>query len=60
MKVLSARYRWDLDGVDILGTVSVNAGASLIQFPISGKNLKYLHGTTPTAVYVLSFIEGHR
>ncbi|KAF8633870.1 hypothetical protein AX15_001202 [Amanita polypyramis BW_CC] len=49
---LSAHYRWDLDGVAILGKVSVTTGKSLLQFPIDGSNYRYLHRTTSTAILI--------
>lgn len=48
--VLSAEFRWDEDGVDILGSVPINFGRSFVQFPLHGANLGYLRRTTSTAV----------
>jgi Sulfate permease family len=50
--VLSAKLRWDEEGVDILGSVPINTGSSFFQFPISSRNLKHIRRTTSTAVYV--------
>lgn len=50
--VLSANYRWDKDGVDILGAVRVKTSGSFFQFPVNGSNFKYIHGTTPTAIII--------
>ncbi|KIL62009.1 hypothetical protein M378DRAFT_81836, partial [Amanita muscaria Koide BX008] len=49
---LSAHYRWDQHGVDILGFVSIKTGRSFFQFPINGSNYMYLHGTTSTAILI--------
>ena len=48
--VLSSEFRWDKDGVDILGAVSISTGNSFIEFPLKKSNLKLLHRTTSTAV----------
>ncbi|KAF8630886.1 hypothetical protein AX17_005244 [Amanita inopinata Kibby_2008] len=49
---LSAHYRWDEDGVDILGSVRVSTGKSFFQFPVNTSNYAYLHRTTSTAVLI--------
>ncbi|KAG5717290.1 putative sulfate transporter, partial [Termitomyces sp. T112] len=49
---LSAEFRWDNDGVDILGSVSINAGHSFLQIPLQSSTLKYLRRTTSTAVMI--------
>ncbi|KAL0955586.1 hypothetical protein HGRIS_001822 [Hohenbuehelia grisea] len=43
---------WDEDGIDILGEVPINTGASFIQQPFRSANLKYLRRTTSTAVLI--------
>lgn len=48
--VLSSEFRWDKDGVDILGAVSISTGESFIEFPLKGSNIKLMHRTTSTAV----------
>lgn len=48
--ILSAVFRWDEDGVDILGEVSIKTGGSFIQLPFQSSNIKYLRRTTSTAV----------
>jgi MFS superfamily sulfate permease-like transporter len=50
--VLSREFRWDLDGVDILGSVPIKTSGSFFQFPIYKGNLVYLKGTTSTALSV--------
>ncbi|KAJ3980743.1 sulfate anion transporter [Lentinula detonsa] len=48
--ILSAEFRWDEKGVDILGSVKVITSGSFFQFPIRSSNMKYLRRTTSTAV----------
>ncbi|KAF8957348.1 sulfate anion transporter [Flammula alnicola] len=57
--LLSGEFRWDVDGVDILGDVDVHTGNSLIQFPLKRSNLKFLHRTTSTAclIAVVGFLD---
>lgn len=50
--ILSSQFRWDKDGVDILGAVSISTGESFIEFPLSGSNIKLMHRTTSTAVLI--------
>ena len=47
---MSDEWDWDKDGVEILGSVPINTGASLVQFPLRQLTLKYLRKTTSTAV----------
>ncbi|KAJ7578335.1 sulfate anion transporter [Mycena floridula] len=49
---ISGYFRWDKDGVDILGSVAVATGKSFIQFPLRASNLKFLRRTTSTAVLI--------
>ncbi|KAE9403295.1 hypothetical protein BT96DRAFT_493832 [Gymnopus androsaceus JB14] len=48
--ILSAEFRWDEKGVDILGSVKVVTSGSFLQFPIRPSNMIYLRRTTSTAV----------
>lgn len=48
--VLSSEFRWETDGVDILGAVDIHSGNSFIEFPLKPSNLKFLRRTTSTAV----------
>ncbi|KAF9523825.1 sulfate anion transporter [Crepidotus variabilis] len=49
---LSDEFRWDADGVAILGEVDVHTGESLIEFPLRHANLPFIHKTTSTAVVI--------
>jgi len=52
--VLCEQFRWDLDGIEILGIVEVSTGGrSFFQFPVRASNVQFLKRTTSTAVYVL-------
>ncbi|KAK0486360.1 sulfate anion transporter [Armillaria novae-zelandiae] len=50
--ILSAEFGWDKDGVDILGSVPINTGASFFRFPLRSSNVRYLRRTTSTAVMI--------
>ncbi|OCH93490.1 sulfate anion transporter [Obba rivulosa] len=50
--ILSDRFGWAEDGVDILGDVPINTGPSLLQFPIRQFTIHYLRRTTSTAVLI--------
>ncbi|KAI1788302.1 sulfate anion transporter [Ganoderma leucocontextum] len=50
--ILSDEWGWDKDGVEILGSVPINTGTSLIQFPLRHVTLKFLRKTTSTAVLI--------
>ncbi|GLB37828.1 putative STAS domain containing protein [Lyophyllum shimeji] len=50
--ILSAEFRWDKEGVDILGAVPITTGGSFVQFPVRSITLKYLRRTTSTAVMI--------
>ncbi|KAK0212335.1 sulfate anion transporter [Desarmillaria ectypa] len=50
--ILSAEFGWDEDGVDILGSVPINTGASFFKFPLQSSNVRYLRRTTSTAVMI--------
>jgi len=43
-------FRWDLDGVDILGAVSVTTGERILEWPLKKKDWGFLQSTTSTAV----------
>lgn len=49
--VLSDAFRWDEDGVDILGAVDVQNSSSFIEIPFRRSNFRFLRRTTSTAVY---------
>ena len=51
--VLSAEFEWEKLGIDILGAVEIQTGESLIEFPLKGRNIKFLRRTTSTAMSVL-------
>lgn len=57
--VLSTKFGWDEEGVDILGSVPINPGSSFVQFPVSSRNLKHIRRTTSTAVYVYTQYVAH-
>jgi len=44
-------WRWDLDGVPILGDVKLSDDATYFAFPASKANLKFFKRTTSTAMY---------
>jgi hypothetical protein len=44
--VLSRSFRWDQDGVDILGAVPIQTGGSLLRFPLSRFNAPFLRTST--------------
>ncbi|KII84221.1 hypothetical protein PLICRDRAFT_118491 [Plicaturopsis crispa FD-325 SS-3] len=48
--VLSKQFRWDNDGVEILGSVPIVLGSSIVRFPLRHFNLRYVRKTTPTAM----------
>ncbi|KAH7925315.1 hypothetical protein BV22DRAFT_1195297 [Leucogyrophana mollusca] len=50
--ILSGKYRWDTDGVDILGAVPISTGSHFFQFPLSGNTGAYIRGTTSTAILI--------
>lgn len=56
---LCGEFRWDKEGVAILGSVPVSTGSSFIQFPLRRSNTKYLRETTSTAALtaVLGFLD---
>jgi hypothetical protein len=48
--VLSDEFRWDDDGIAILGDVPIHTGGHFIKFPLHHNHLPYLRQTTSTAV----------
>ncbi len=48
--VLSEEFRWDDDGIDILGEVPIHTGGHFIKFPLHHHHLQYMKETTSTAV----------
>lgn len=48
--VMSDKFNWDQDGVEILGNVPINTGSTLVHFPLRKVTLRYLRRTTSTAV----------
>ncbi|KAF9484145.1 sulfate anion transporter [Pholiota conissans] len=57
--ILCGVFRWDSDGLDILGAVNIRTGSTFIQFPLQRSNLKFLHRTTSTAALmtVVGFLD---
>lgn len=51
--VLSAEFRWDEDGVDVLGSVPINTDGHFVNFPLRRTTLRFLRRTTSTAVQVI-------
>ncbi|KAF8150513.1 sulfate anion transporter [Mycena galopus ATCC 62051] len=50
--ILSEEFRWDQDGVEILGAVPMTSMKSFMQFPLQASNLKYLRRTTSTSMLI--------
>ncbi|KAI0002285.1 sulfate anion transporter [Russula compacta] len=50
--VLSDEFRWDHDGIEILGDVPIHTGGHFIKFPLHHHHLKYLRETTSIAVLI--------
>ncbi|GJE94663.1 sulfate anion transporter [Phanerochaete sordida] len=50
--MLSDKFGWDEDGIEILGDVPIHTGGSFIQFPVRHGTLRYLRKTTSTAVLI--------
>ncbi|PPQ88997.1 hypothetical protein CVT25_005095 [Psilocybe cyanescens] len=50
--ILSDAFRWDEDGVDILGAVDVQNSSSFIEIPFRRSNFRFLRRTTSTAVVI--------
>ncbi|KZT03929.1 sulfate anion transporter [Laetiporus sulphureus 93-53] len=48
--IVSDKLDWDESGVEILGSVPINTGSSLVQFPIGTMTLKFLRRTTSLSV----------
>ncbi|KAH9072760.1 sulfate anion transporter [Lactarius deliciosus] len=50
--ILSDEFRWDDDGIAILGEVPIRTGGHFIRFPFHHHHLPYLKQTTSTAVLI--------
>lgn len=50
--MLSAEFRWDEDGVDVLGSVPINTDGHFVNFPLRRTTLRFLRRTTSTAVLI--------
>ncbi|KAJ7935301.1 sulfate anion transporter [Mycena leptocephala] len=50
--LLSEQFRWDQEGVEILGAVPITSMKSFLQFPLQVANLKYLRRTTSTSMLI--------
>jgi Sulfate permease family len=50
--VLSAEFKWEKHGIDILGAVDIRTGESFLEFPLKASNIKLLRRTTSTAMSV--------
>ncbi|KAH9888425.1 sulfate anion transporter [Cubamyces lactineus] len=50
--LLSDKFDWDQDGVEILGSVPINTGSSFVQFPLRKVTMRFLRRTTSTAVLI--------
>ncbi|KAJ7072783.1 sulfate transporter family-domain-containing protein [Mycena amicta] len=57
--ILCEEFRWDKEGVDILGSVPITSMDSFVQIPFQATNLKYLRRTTSTAalICVVGFLD---
>ncbi|THH10374.1 hypothetical protein EW146_g8389 [Bondarzewia mesenterica] len=51
--ILSDKFDWDQDGIEILGSVPINTGKHFLVFPLHHSHLKYLRATTSTAVLIV-------
>ncbi|KAH9011034.1 sulfate anion transporter [Lactarius hengduanensis] len=54
--ILSDEFRWDNDGIAILGEVPIRTGGHFIRFPFHHHHLPYLKQTTSTAVILFRLI----
>ncbi|KAJ7470764.1 sulfate anion transporter [Mycena latifolia] len=50
--LLSAKFNWDQEDVEILGAVPIASMNSFVQIPLQAKNLEYLRRTTSTAILI--------
>jgi len=50
--ILSDQFRWNDDGIAILGDVPIHTGGRFIKFPFHHHNLPYFKETTSTAVLI--------
>ncbi|CAK5275870.1 unnamed protein product [Mycena citricolor] len=49
---LCSEFRWDEEGVAILGAVPITSMGSFVQVPFQAANLKYLRRTTSTSILI--------
>ncbi|KIJ65942.1 hypothetical protein HYDPIDRAFT_110053 [Hydnomerulius pinastri MD-312] len=50
--VISKEFRWDQDGVEILGAVPITTGSTFFKFPLGKHTYPLLRGTTSTAILI--------
>ncbi|KAJ7634760.1 sulfate anion transporter [Roridomyces roridus] len=50
--ILCEQFRWDEEGVEILGSVPIKSMGAFVQFPIRAANLKFLRRTTSTSMLI--------
>ncbi|KAI6046373.1 sulfate transporter family-domain-containing protein [Pisolithus marmoratus] len=50
--VLSKEFRWDEQGVAILGKVSAHTGSHFFKFPLRKSTHRFIRGTTSTAILI--------
>ncbi|KAJ6491661.1 sulfate anion transporter [Mycena vitilis] len=50
--LLSDEFRWDQEGVEILGAVPITSMKSFVQIPLQAVNLQYLRRTTSTSMLI--------
>ncbi|KAJ7655602.1 sulfate anion transporter [Mycena polygramma] len=50
--LLSDEFRWDQEGVEILGAVPITSMKSFVQIPLQAANLQYLRRTTSTSMLI--------
>ncbi|KAF7315049.1 Sulfate anion transporter [Mycena indigotica] len=57
--ILCKEFRWDEEGVEILGAVPIQSMGSFVQIPLQSMTLKYLRRTTSTAalICVVGFLD---
>ncbi|KAJ6593290.1 sulfate anion transporter [Mycena capillaripes] len=50
--LLSEQFRWDEEGVEILGAVPITSMKAFVQIPLQAANLKFLRRTTSTSMLI--------
>ncbi|EGO00784.1 hypothetical protein SERLA73DRAFT_167030 [Serpula lacrymans var. lacrymans S7.3] len=50
--LISEKFRWDQDGVEILGAVPITTGLHFIESPFRKATRGYIRGTTSTAILI--------